>query len=100
MNLDKKMIYLKTHPEEARAIAQRSHEVFAQRYLTPATVSCYLRESIQSWAEIRGMQVNAYETSTDGHIGKPYRIPFEAFMVSFPQDRPGEYATHMHEQAY
>jgi protein glucosyltransferase len=89
-DLPQKMDYFINHPGDAEVIANRSYEVFNQRYLTPAAVSCYLRRLFQGWAKVQGFKPEILQTTSDG--GHELRgIPFEALAVSFPQERPGEY---------
>ena len=90
-DLQEKMEYLETHPEEAEAIAERSHQVFAERYLTPAAVNCYLRQMIKTWAEIQGFEPQLYEINETTGSRSARGVPFEAILVSFPQEKPGEY---------
>lgn len=89
-DLAQKMEYYIHHSKDAEAIATRSYEVFNQRYLTPAAVSCYLRRLFYGWAKVQGFNPEiSHNGSTDGYDLRG--IPFEALAVSFPQERPGEY---------
>ena len=90
-DLEASMEYYTSHPKEAEAIAKRSHEFFAERYLTPAAVSCYLRRLTEGWARVQGFEpdLNQIDRITGERTAKG--IPFEAFVVSFPHEKPGEY---------
>ncbi|KAK5941148.1 hypothetical protein PMZ80_006425 [Knufia obscura] len=90
-NLEEKMEYFAGHPQEAEEIARRSHQVFAEKYLTPAAVSCYLRRLIEGWAKVQAFEPELYEFNETTGKRTARSTPFEAFVVSFPQEKPGEY---------
>lgn len=89
-DLPEQMDYLLHHPQEAKSIAERSHDTFNRRYLTPAAVNCYLRRLFHGWAEVQGFEPQISEVDAKGEF-RLRGIPFEALSVSFPQVRPGEY---------
>lgn len=89
-DLPEKMEYFLHNPKEAQVIAERNYELFSQRYLTPAAVSCYLRRMFHGWASIQGFEPQILKTIPSNGV-ELRGLPFEAFAVSFPQDKPGEY---------
>ncbi|KAK5093957.1 hypothetical protein LTR70_004483 [Exophiala xenobiotica] len=90
-DLEEKMQYFERRPKEAEAIAARSRELFADRYLTPAAVSCYLRQMIEAWAKLQGFEPQLCDINKTTGAKTMRGVPFEAFIVSFPQEKPGEY---------
>jgi hypothetical protein len=51
-DLERKMIHLLDHTEEARHIADNSVRMFRERYLTPAAEVCYWRRLMREWKQV------------------------------------------------
>ena len=52
LDLEERMEWLLSHPEEAKRIADNSVRTFRERYLTPAAEACYWRALIKAWGSV------------------------------------------------
>lgn len=83
-DLDEKMDYLLSHPEEAKRIAENNARTFRDRYLTPAAQACYMRRMVKAWADLQGYEPElwVYKEDINGHKGYDIRgTPYETWMV-------------------
>jgi Glycosyl transferase family 90 len=76
-DLETKMEYLISHPEEARHIADNNVKTFRERYFTPAATACYWRALIHGWAA-SSFQPEAFESTPEG-VTRPRGMRFENF---------------------
>jgi hypothetical protein len=81
-DLETKMEYLTTHPEEARRIADNNVKTFRERYFTPAAEACYWRALIRGWAA-SSFQPEVFAL-TRGGVRRPRGMSFENFAYIFP----------------
>jgi hypothetical protein len=76
-DLEQRMEWLLSHPEEARRIANNSVTTFRERYLTPAAEACYWRALIRGWGSV-SFKSELYEPH--GQQGKRQRgVRFESY---------------------
>ncbi|KAL9078637.1 MAG: hypothetical protein Q9157_002436 [Trypethelium eluteriae] len=79
-DLEEKISYYTDHPEEAEAIAERSYNLFAKRYHTPAAIACYFRSLLNTWAEHQDFEPQLYRNGTDGKM-ELNGVPYELYIV-------------------
>jgi hypothetical protein len=76
-DLEQRMEWLLSHPDEARRIADNSVRTFRERYLTPAAEACYWRALIRAWGSI-SFKSELYELHGEG--GRRQRgVRFESY---------------------
>ncbi|KAH8883764.1 hypothetical protein GQ53DRAFT_798175 [Thozetella sp. PMI_491] len=84
-DLDQRMTEMMNSPDEAERIANRSYNVFAKRYLTPAAISCYIRRLIDRYASLQDFEVALYEKNKHGKL-ELRGVPFSSFVIHWPKD--------------
>lgn len=82
-DLDEKMSYYLSHPEEAEHIANNARRTFRERYLTPAAEACYWRKLIQGWSKV-SFEPDFYKEKGKGKHGeRGWRgVPFESYILT------------------
>ena len=86
-DLETKMEYLISHPEEARRIAGNNVKTFRERYFTPAAEACYWRALIRGWAA-SSFQPEVFASTPGGGLKRPRGVAFEIFAYVSPVFRP------------
>lgn len=76
-DLESKIQYYLEHPKETEAIAERGYKLFAERYQTPAAISCYFRSLFDAWGANQGYDVKLF----DDH-GLMRGVPFESYAIA------------------
>ncbi|KAL9087035.1 MAG: hypothetical protein Q9165_006863 [Trypethelium subeluteriae] len=76
-DLEEKVQYYLSHPQEAEAVAERGYKLFAERYQTQAAISCYFRSLFDAWGAHQGYVVNLWDEN--GHMRG---APFESYAVA------------------
>jgi EGF-domain serine glucosyl/xylosyltransferase len=76
-DLEEKIEYYLGHPEEAQAVAKRGYKLFAERYQTPAAISCYFRSLFDAWGANQGYEVKLYDEN-----GRKRGVPFESWAIA------------------
>lgn len=87
-DLDEKITYLLKNQDEAEAIAERSREVFRDRYLTPAAEACYIRRMIYEWKKVQNFEPVLFKniTEEDGAVVEKMRgYSWESFAWRKPK---------------
>lgn len=78
-DLEEKMEWLISHPEDAARIARNNVNTFRDRYLTPAAEACYWRRLFQAWSDV-AFEPEFFEVGSDG--GQKWRgTPYESFSL-------------------
>jgi hypothetical protein len=76
-DLESTIAYYNEHIEEAQKIAERTKEVFRDRYITPAATACYWRRLMRTWSEV-AFEPEVVDKKRGG--GRLRGISFEEFM--------------------
>ncbi|RQM08405.1 hypothetical protein DH86_00002648, partial [Scytalidium sp. 3C] len=84
-DLETKMEYLLSHPEEAKQIADNNVKTFRERYFTPAADACYWRALIHAWAA-SSFEPEVYETTPEGLV-RQRGMRFENFVLIKTEDQ-------------
>lgn len=82
-DLETKMDYLMSHPEEARRIASNNVKTFREHYFAPAADACYWRALIRGWAA-SSFKPELFASRPGGVPKIPRGIPFEIFAYALP----------------
>lgn len=84
-DLSVKMDHYLGNLRETKDIAKRSYNLFNQRYLTPAAVTCYWRHLFDGWAKVQGFKPELHTTNDSSGELVLRGISYEAFIVTFPK---------------
>ncbi|KAB8339011.1 hypothetical protein FH972_021950 [Carpinus fangiana] len=76
-DLSVQMVKLRTNLDMAEKIADRSREVFGERYNTPAAEACYWRRLVDGWAKV----TEPYEIYEEDMRRRWRGIPFETWLI-------------------
>jgi hypothetical protein len=90
-DLEAKVEYYLSHPEEAQRIIDNHLATFRRRYLTRAAQSCYVRRLIQGYSQV-AFKPNVWRRlKHEGEAERPRGVSFETF-INMPSDfEPDEF---------
>lgn len=74
-DINDKMEYYLSHPEEAERIADNNARTFRDRYLTPAAEACYWRKLIHGWAQV------SFKPRFYADDGEWRGVPFDSYVL-------------------
>ncbi|KAJ5584434.1 Lipopolysaccharide-modifying protein [Penicillium hispanicum] len=78
-DLPDKILWLQTHDEDARRIADNNVKMFREHYLTQAAEVCYWRRLIHSWAEVSSFEPEFFKTENGKKVWRG--LPVESFLL-------------------
>jgi hypothetical protein len=83
-DLEEKIEYLISNPEEAKRIADNSVRTFRDHYFAPAAEACYWRALIHGWAQ-SSFKPEVYESKPGSALGRARGMRFENFAYVFDE---------------
>jgi hypothetical protein len=78
-DLEEKVTELLAHPGRAEQIALNGVKTFRDRYLTPASQTCYWRELIRGWASV-SFEPDPWDVNEEDKTRTIRGVPYETFV--------------------